>query len=88
MGLSIRIKKKAEEWEDNIMNRMMHWSYTVEQKNQVQRAMANKLPKSLILSFFYPETSAGIWKRLSASILRTDRNGEVVIADRVRESLT
>ena len=57
-------KKKEEEWEDNIMNRMMHWSYTGEQKNQVQRAMANKLPKSLILSFFYPETSAGEMEKI------------------------
>ena len=62
-------KKKEEEWEDNIMNRMMHWSYTVEQKNQVQRAMANKLPKSLILSFFYPETSAGEMEKIISQYL-------------------
>lgn len=51
-------KKKEADWEDNITNRMMHWSYTEEQKKQVHRAMANKLSKSLVLSFFYPKTSA------------------------------
>ncbi|MBQ7774764.1 MAG: TraM recognition domain-containing protein [Lachnospiraceae bacterium] len=51
-------KRTEPNWEDTIANRMVHWSYSAEQKAQVQRAMENKLPKSLVLSFFYPETPA------------------------------
>ena len=51
-------KKKDSDWEDNIANRMIHWSYTAEQKMVLTNAMEAKIPKSVILSFFYPENSA------------------------------
>ena len=51
-------KMKKNDWEDNIMNRMMHWSYTEEQKAVARNAMEARIPKSVILSFFYPETSS------------------------------
>jgi type IV secretion system protein VirD4 len=49
--------KNKPDWEDNITNRMLHWSYTDEQKAEVKKAIAEKIPKSVILSFFYPKTS-------------------------------
>ncbi len=44
------------DWEDTIANRMIHFSYTKEQKEEVLKAMQAKVPRSVILSFFYPQT--------------------------------
>ncbi len=41
---------------DSISYRMFHWKFTVEQKEEVKRAMAVRVPKEVILSYFYPET--------------------------------
>jgi type IV secretion system protein VirD4 len=62
-------KKNEPDWEDNITNRMMHWSYTDEQKKQVHRAMANKLSKSLVLSFFYPKIPAEEMEKIISQYL-------------------
>lgn len=43
--------------EDSISYRMLHWHFTVEQKEELKRAMAVRVPKKVILSYFYPETS-------------------------------
>ena len=51
-------KTKDSDWEDNIANQMIHWSYTAEQKMVLTNAMEAKIPKAVILSFFYPENSA------------------------------
>lgn len=37
--------------------RMLHWHFTMEQKEELKRAMAVRVPKNVILSYFYPETS-------------------------------
>lgn len=42
--------------EDSIPYRLMHMPFTKEQKAEVQRAMKVKVPKEVILSYFYPET--------------------------------
>lgn len=42
---------------DSISYRMFHWKFTVEQKEELKRAMAVRVPKDVILSYFYPETS-------------------------------
>ena len=47
-------KDKAE---DSISYRLFHWKFTVEQKEEIKRAMAVRVPKEVILSYFYPETS-------------------------------
>ena len=46
-----------EDKEDSISYRMFHWKFSVEQKEEVKRAMAVRVPKDVILSYFYPETS-------------------------------
>ncbi|MDO4746716.1 MAG: TraM recognition domain-containing protein, partial [Bacillota bacterium] len=51
-------KKDDADWEDSITNRMMHWSYTEEQKAVLKNALEARVPKAVILSFFYPETSS------------------------------
>lgn len=43
--------------EDTITNRMIHWPYTKEQKEEARKAIAAKVPQSKILEYFYPETS-------------------------------
>ena len=47
-------KDKAE---DSISYRLFHWKFSVEQNEEVKRAMAVRVPKEVILSYFYPETS-------------------------------
>ena len=44
-------------WEDTITNRMLHWSYTLEQKEEVKKALAAGVPKAAILTYFYPEVT-------------------------------
>lgn len=43
--------------EDSISYRLFHWKFSVEQKEEIKRAMAVRVPKEVILSYFYPETS-------------------------------
>lgn len=45
-------------WEDTITNRMLHWSYTPEQKEELKMALAAGVPKATILTYFYPEVTA------------------------------
>ena len=48
-------EREKPKWEDTITNRMMHWSYTAEQKEEVKKALAAGVPKATILTYFYPE---------------------------------
>ena len=48
--------REKPSWEDTIMNRMLHWSYSSEQKEEVKMALAAGVPKETILTYFYPET--------------------------------
>ena len=50
-------KNGKPKWEDTITNRMLHWSYTPEQKEEVKKALAAGVPKATILTYFYPEVS-------------------------------
>ena len=48
-------ERERPKWEDTITNRMLHWSYTPEQKEEVKKALAAGVPKATILTYFYPE---------------------------------
>ena len=50
-------EREKPKWEDTITNRMLHWSYTPEQKEEVKKALAAGIPKATILTYFYPETT-------------------------------
>ena len=50
-------EREKPKWEDTITNRMLHWSYTPEQKEEVKKALAAGVPKSTILTYFYPEVT-------------------------------
>ena len=50
-------EEQATQPEDSIQNRMFRMHFTKEQLNEVQRAMLVHVPKDVILSYFYPETS-------------------------------
>ena len=47
---------KASPTKDSIAYRMTHMPFTMEQKAEIKRAMDVKVPKDVILSYFYPET--------------------------------
>ena len=49
--------REKPKWEDTITNRMMHWSYTTEQKEELKMALAAGVPKAKILEYFYPEVT-------------------------------
>ena len=51
------LMKVKPKWEDTITNRMLHWSYTPEQKEEVKKALAAGVPKATILTYFYPEVT-------------------------------
>lgn len=50
-------KREKPEWEDTLTNRMLHWNYTEGQKEELQKAVAAKIPKSVIMKYFYPDVS-------------------------------
>ncbi len=43
--------------EETILQRTLKYRFTMEQKEELRRALAVKVPKEVILSYFYPETS-------------------------------
>ena len=52
-----KTKWEKPKWEDTITNRMLHWSYTTEQKEELKKALAAGVPKATILAYFYPEVT-------------------------------
>lgn len=50
-------RREKPEWEDTLTNRMLHWNYTEGQKEELQKAVAAKIPKSVIMEYFYPDVS-------------------------------
>ena len=55
--LADRANALQSKWEDTITNRMLHWSYTPEQKEEVKKALAVGVQKATILTYFYPEVT-------------------------------
>ncbi len=51
------LQESQTDKEDSISYRMLHYRFTMEQKEELKRAMVVKVPKEVILSYFYPETS-------------------------------
>ena len=51
------VKREKTEWEDTISNRMLHWSYSTDQKEEVRLAMSAGVSKAKILEYFYPDIS-------------------------------
>ena len=60
-------EREKPKWEDTITNRMLHWSYTPEQKEEVKKALAAEVPKVTILTYFYQEVTvermSSYWKK-------------------------
>ena len=50
-------EREKPKWEDTITNRMLHWSYTPEQKEELRKALAAGVPKATILTYFYPDVT-------------------------------
>ena len=59
-------KKKRKEitGADTIMNRMMQWQFTKEQKAELEKMMELGIPKAEILAVFYPETDVAEMRKL------------------------
>ena len=52
------VPREKPAWEDTISNRMLHWNFTVEQKEEVRKAIAVGISKTKIMEYFYPDVSA------------------------------
>ena len=60
-------EREKPKWEDTITNRMLHQSYTLEQEEEVKKALAAEVPKATILTYFYQEVTvermSSYWKK-------------------------
>lgn len=50
-------RREKPKWEDTLTNRVLHWNYTEGQKEKLQKAVAAKIPKSVIMEYFYPDVN-------------------------------
>ena len=55
-------EREKPKWEDTITNRVLHWPYTLEQKEEAKKeeakkAIATGVPKATILTYLYLEVS-------------------------------
>jgi len=51
------VVREKPTWEDTISNRMLHWKYSSEQKEEVKKAIAAGISKTKIMEYFYPDVS-------------------------------
>ncbi len=51
------VVREKPTWEDTISNRMLHWKYSSEQKEEVKKAIATGISKTKIMEYFYPDVS-------------------------------
>ncbi len=60
--------------EDTVMNRLVQWKYSKEQKEELHRMMDMGMPKEDILAVFYPETDVGRMREIREMFhsLKTD----------------
>lgn len=56
------VVREKPTWEDTISNRMLHWNYSSEQKEEVRKAIAAGISKTKIMEFFYPDVSIELMK--------------------------
>jgi type IV secretion system protein VirD4 len=50
-------RRKTIPGDDTITNRLVHWNYSEDQKEELKLALKAGVPKHKILDYFYPETS-------------------------------
>ena len=60
------VAREKPTWEDTISNRMLHWKYSNEQKDEVKKAIAVGISKTKIMEYFYPDINLEhmieVWK--------------------------
>ena len=59
---------------DTITNRMLTWTYSKEQKDELRKALKAKMPIEDILLFFYPDVSAQEMAEANETFVRTKKN--------------
>lgn len=65
------VVREKTTWEDTISNRMLHWNYSSEQKEEVKKAIAAGISKTKIMEYFYPD--------VSIELMRTYREAQVAM---------
>lgn len=57
LNKKVAIRKRPIRGEDTITNRLVHWKYSEDQKEELKLALRAGMPKKEILTFFYPDTT-------------------------------
>lgn len=68
---TVRHKKQRRPnppFEDSIYNRMLHWDYSADQKEEIKQAIADGIPRDMILSFFYPDVPASKMREIRMKV--------------------
>jgi len=68
-GASVASRKPLKE--DTVMNRLVYWEFSEQQKLEGKKALAAKIPKQTILTYFYPETTLEEMIQIRESFERT-----------------
>ena len=61
------IQRKPIRGDDTITNRLVHWKYSDEQKEELKLALQARMPKQDILNYFYPETLVEEMQRIRST---------------------
>lgn len=56
--------RKETDWDDTIVNRVLHWNYSEEQKAEMKNAMTAGISRERIMEYFYPEVSAEQFRQI------------------------
>lgn len=64
-----KIKKRQKPpFEDSIYNRMLHWDYSADQKDEMKQAIGDGISREMILSFFYPDVPASKMREIRMKV--------------------
>lgn len=64
------------EGEDTIMNRMVQWKYSREQKDELNKMIALGMPRETILAVFYPETDVAKMRETRKTFQTVHHSGD------------
>lgn len=67
------IRKPTIRGADTITNRLIHWSYSECQKNELKLALCAGVPKHDILNYFYPDTTLQEMQRIRLEFMKLSR---------------
>lgn len=68
--INVSIPKTPIRGADTITNRLIHWSYSEGQKDELKLALHARVPKHDILNYFYPDTTLQEMQRIRLEFMK------------------